>query len=87
MSRAEKLLERMRNTKAGWGADDLNTLYVGYGFESREGGGHTIYIHSKYPELRATVARHGSLAVGYIQHAISLIEKLHELEKKEGNHD
>ena len=80
MSQADKLLERMKNSKAGWGADDLHALYVGFGFEFREGGRHVIYIHPKFPELRATVARHKTLAIGYIQHAISLIEKLKDLE-------
>jgi predicted RNA binding protein YcfA (HicA-like mRNA interferase family) len=84
MSQADKLLEKMKNSKAGWSADDLHTLYVGFGFEFREGGKHVIYIHPKYTELRATVARHGSLAIGYIQHAISLIEKLKDLEKEAG---
>lgn len=65
------------------GPDDLQTLYVGFGFECKEGRGHTIYIHPEYPELRATVARHRSLAIGYIQTAISLIEKLQELKKGE----
>lgn len=78
------MLEKMRNTKAGWGPDDLHALYIGFGFEFREGRGHTIYIHPKYPELRATVARHRSLAIGYIQTAISLIDKLQEFKKGEG---
>jgi len=82
MSQADKLLEKMRNSKAGWGAADLHTLYIGFGFEFREGGKHTMYIHRKFPELRATVARHSTLAIGYIQHAISLMEKLKDLEKE-----
>ena len=76
---AEKLLDRMRNSKAGLGAEDLHTLYVGFGFEFRQGGNHVIYIHPEFPELRATVARHRSLAVGYIHHAINLIDKLKTL--------
>jgi len=84
MSQADKLLERMRSSKAGWGADDLHALYVGFGFEFRHGGKHTIYIHHEFPELRATVARHRSLAVGYIQHAISLIDRLKKLKEEAG---
>lgn len=82
MPKAEKLLEKMRNSKAGWGADDLHALYVGFGFEFREGGKHIIYIHPDFPELRATVARHNVLAIGYIQHAISLVDKLKKLKKE-----
>jgi hypothetical protein len=81
MSKSDKLLERMRNSKYGWGADDLHALYVGFGFDHRQGGNHIIYIHPEFPELRATVARHGTLAVGYIQHAISLIDRLKELKE------
>lgn len=80
MAKANKLLEKMRNSKVGWNTDDLHALYVGYGFDFRQGGKHTIYIHPKFRELRATVARHNVLAIGYIQHAISLIDKLKELE-------
>lgn len=80
MSKADKLLERMRNSKAGWSADDLHALYVGFGFDFREGGKHIIYIHPEFPELRATVARHSSLAIGYIQTAIRLIDSLKKLQ-------
>lgn len=82
MSQADKLLEKMRNSKSGWGADDLHALYVGFGFEFRHGGKHTVYIHPKHTELRATVARHRSLAIGYIQHAIGLIDKLNKLKEE-----
>ena len=78
MSKAEKLLNKMRTSKAGWSFEDLEVLYTGFGFEKREGGKHTVYIHPDFPELRATVARHRTLAAGYIQHAISLIDQLNQ---------
>lgn len=84
MPKADKLLEKMRNSKAGWNANDLHVLYVGFGFDFREGGKHTIYMHPEFPELRATVARHSTLAVGYIQYAINLIDKLKKLSKGAG---
>jgi hypothetical protein len=84
MSKAENLLERMRNSKAGWGANDIHNLYVGFGFDFRHGGKHTIYIHPRFSELRATVARHSPLAIGYIQHAIKIIDNLKEKELKGG---
>jgi hypothetical protein len=34
--------------------------------------------------MRATVARHGTLAVGHIQHVISLIDKLKKLKEENG---
>lgn len=80
MSRVGRLLDRMRRTKDGWSCEDLDALYVSLGFAKREGGKHCIYIHKKYPQLRATVARSRSLAKGYIQWALSLADKLETLE-------
>lgn len=73
----------MRRTKHGWGCDDLHSLYIGYGFGCREGEKHRVYIHREYPELRATVARHSDLPAGYVQYAISLIDRLSEASGKE----
>jgi hypothetical protein len=73
----DRLLARMRASKAGWGWNDLNSLYTSFGFASREGGKHTVYVHEEHRDLRATVARHRSLPVGYIQTAIKLIDEAH----------
>jgi hypothetical protein len=78
---AEKLLERMRASKAGWGENDLETLYLAFGFQFREGNHHRVYFHPKYPYLYATVARHRSLAKGYVSTAVKLIDQLRQLEK------
>lgn len=83
MSSTDKLLERMRRSKVGWTCDDLEKLYLGLGFEYREGSRHRLYIHCKYPELRATVKRSRSLPIGYIQTALNLADRLKELEKSE----
>ena len=80
MHSAEKLLVRMRASKYGWGYGDLETLYLGFGFKMDQGSGHTMFIHPTYPQLRATVARHRSLAVGYVQHAVKIIDELMRLE-------
>jgi hypothetical protein len=80
MSSIQDLLERMRRSKAGWTFADLEKLYIGLGFEVREGGKHRVYIHPAFPELRATVTRSHSLAKGYIQHALHLAERLKEME-------
>jgi len=42
MSAAQKLFERMQRTKLGWGEDDFDSLYRGFGFEMRQGGSHRI---------------------------------------------
>jgi hypothetical protein len=82
MSSVERLLERMRRSKEGWSYVDLHQLYLGLGFEVREGGKHRVYIHPIFPELRATVTRSRSLARGYIQHALYLAGRLKEMEAK-----
>lgn len=75
----EKLFARMQATKAGWGWQDLRTLYVSFGFDMRDKGKHTVFRHPKWKTLRATVARHRSLPIGYIQTAIRLITELKRL--------
>ena len=80
MDNARKLLARMRQSKSGWRFKDLDTLYKGFGFEAREGGKHAMYIHPKYHQLRATVSRQRSLPIGYVQHAIKLIDEVMKLE-------
>ena len=80
MADVNKLLSRMRASRAGWGQADLEALYLGFGFEFREGKQHRFYFHPNHPELFATVARHSPLAKGYITHAIRLIEWLMQLE-------
>jgi hypothetical protein len=84
-SAAETLLEGMRRTKNGWGADDLRTLYLGFGFSCREGRKHRVYIHAEYSDLRATVARQRQLPVGYVQHAVSLIGRLERLKSEKAS--
>jgi len=61
----------------------LRKLYLGLGFEVREGGKHCVYIHPRYRELRATVTRSRSLAKGYIARALYLAERLKELEAQD----
>jgi hypothetical protein len=87
MPAVDDLLERMRRSKGGWSADDLEKLYIGLGFEFREGAKHRVYIHARFPELRATVTRSRSLAKGYIDHALRIAKRLEELEAKRGKQD
>lgn len=80
MSSADSLFQKMKQSKYGWRYNDIVTLYHGFGFEHREGGNHTVFFHPLHRHLIATVARHRSLAVGYVQKAITLIEALKTLE-------
>lgn len=81
-SKAEKLLEQMKNSKSNWKRADLDTLYEGFGFVIKHGSNHDIYKHPKFPELRATLPRHRQLAKGYVEFAVKLVEKLLELQKE-----
>ena len=84
MHDAERLLSRMRASKSGWTDKDLESLYLGFGFEFREGSKHRLYYHPTYPELYAAVARHNSLAKGYVATAVKLIDCLRQRESTNG---
>ena len=79
-SKAEKLLEQMRNSKSNWKRADLDTLYEGFGFVIKHGVSHDIAKHPNFPELRATLPRHRQLAKGYVEFAVKLVDKLLELQ-------
>jgi hypothetical protein len=81
-SGAARLLDRMRRSRSGWRYNDLRRLYLGCGFESEQGGKHTLFIHPRFPALRATVTRSRTLRVGYIQQAVTLIDQLLVLEEE-----
>jgi hypothetical protein len=68
----------MRKSAANWKRTDLDQLYLGFGFKIRYGSKHDVVSHPDYPELRATLPRHTSVAKGYIKIAIELIEKLEQ---------
>ena len=76
---AEKLRADMENNKTGWGQDDLDTLYAGYGFTLRQGGKHRMYYHPYFPQLHETVSRQNDLPPGYAQSALKLIRELEQL--------
>jgi hypothetical protein len=81
MTAAEKLRQRMQQTKAGWTPDDLDRLYRGFGFRMRNGEKHRVYIHDQYPRLRATVRRSTPLPKGYIETALELLSELDRLQQ------
>jgi hypothetical protein len=81
-TKAEKLLERMRNSKSNWKRTDLDSLYEGFGFVMKHGGNHDIVKHPSFPQLRATLPRHRQLAKGYVEFAVKLVDQLLELQKE-----
>jgi predicted RNA binding protein YcfA (HicA-like mRNA interferase family) len=87
MSRkGEKLLERARNSKAGWKARELVTLYEEFGFTIREGkGSHKVVTHPDYDDLGGVISVHPSKEVGkgYVDSALKDIEELLERQKEQ----
>jgi hypothetical protein len=81
-SKAEKLLEHMRNSKSGWKRPDLDKLYEGFGFIITHGTNHDIIKHPDFSQLRTTLPRHRVLAKGYVESAVKLIEQLLDLQKE-----
>jgi hypothetical protein len=81
MSSADKILEKMRNSKAGWRYNDVERVYLGHGFEMRHGSDHAVFFHPVHKQLRTTVARHNPIPVGYVQTAIKLIDQATALDK------
>jgi hypothetical protein len=81
-SKAEKLLEQMRNSKKSWKRTDLEALYTGFGFViSSTTGGHDKVTHPDFPQLITSLPRHRKIAIYNVVQAIRLIDKLKELEQ------
>ena len=73
-----ELLERMRRRRNDWGEEDFDRLYRSFGFReiTRPRAPHRVYVHPEFPDLRATVGRHRSLAKGYATTAVRPIDTL-----------
>ena len=81
-SKAEKLLEKMRQSKSNWKRKDIETLYLGFGFIIKAGRNHDIVKHPEFPELRQTLPRHKKLAKGYVKDAVNLVDDLLRLREE-----
>lgn len=86
-SKAEKLLERMRRTKANWKRHDLDTLYEGFGFVLRHGSNHDFVSHPDYPQLSDTLPRHRKVPEYNVRKAIKHIDTLLHLRKSKASGD
>lgn len=52
--------------------------YTVHGFESREGGNHTVFYHPRHPDIMGIVARHRTLDIAYAKAALKAVDKLFE---------
>ncbi|HEY59901.1 MAG TPA: hypothetical protein G4N92_04335 [Anaerolineae bacterium] len=78
-SKGRKLLERAKNSPAGWRSNGLIKLYEQFGFEIRQGKNDINDIHPTYKNLRASISKSsGELSPAYTRHAVKMIEKLIE---------
>ena len=85
-SRAEGLLQQMRDSPANCTLGDLFNIYDWFGFDIRRGKKHDIAKHPKYKSLRGTLPRkHTRIALGYFDHAVKMIDELKRLEKGRRN--
>lgn len=80
-----KLLEDMRKSRANWKKRDLETLYLGFGFNIRHGSSHDIVVHPLFRELRTTLPRHGEVLKSYVAEAVKMIDRLQALRRETEN--
>ncbi|GMV34741.1 hypothetical protein FBQ83_07425 [Chloroflexi bacterium CFX5] len=80
-SKAEKLLEQMRASKANWKTPDIARLYEGFGFIITHGANHDKVRHPDFPELRTTLPRHRDIAKVYVEIAVKLVDQLLKLQR------
>lgn len=79
--RAWKQLQKMSDSRAGWGEDDYHSLYTGFGFSYREGRDR-VYFHRDHPDLPpAPVGRHRVLSKSY---ADTALQRINHVIDKEG---
>lgn len=82
MPRADRLYEKAIRTKSGWRLQELLRLYEGFGFVVKEGRKHIVVSHPLHRNLVTTITRKRTLARGYIDEAVKIIEALQGLEEK-----
>jgi hypothetical protein len=89
VSKAEKLLERMRNRKQNWKRKDVDSLLKGYDFIiDTARGGHDKAHHPDHPELFTMLPRHTKVAPYIIDQIVKLIDKLKLIEEEDDeNHE
>lgn len=77
MTRAEKLLARMRNNPRDWSIAEMNTLAQRYGVDWRQPGtSHVTFSYPGRPPL--TVPAHKPIKPIYVMRFVDLLETIGE---------
>lgn len=77
MTKAEKLLAKMRNSPRDWSIDDLKTLAGRHGLDWRQPG--TSHVTFSYPGLQPlTVPAHKPIKPIYVMRFVALLENIGE---------
>jgi hypothetical protein len=84
VSKVQKLLRRLRQTRRAWDEADLRKLLVGCGFRVYDAG-HAVYEHEDYADLTLTIPRRKDLPPVYAQRALRMIDEV--LERTQGAED
>jgi hypothetical protein len=85
--RVPKDLQRLKDSKHGWGQSFYARLLKKAGFLPREGKKHTIYVDPDDHENVVIVPRHGELLSYVADQAIEAIEKRTERLKRDDSKD
>lgn len=87
MTKAEKLLQKVRNNPKQVTFAELDTLLRRLGFDCRQAGGgssHFNYKHPLFPGERITIPYHRPhVKPVYVEHALEMIERVEVAEKKD----
>jgi hypothetical protein len=80
MSKAEKLLEQMRENPRDWRLEDVKTVALYFSVDSRNtGGSHYVFGVPGIPE-KISVPAHRPIKPAYIRQFVALIDKVKELQ-------
>lgn len=80
MSKANKLLNRMRHNPRDWQIDDVKTVADHFGVDSRNmGGSHHVFGVPGIME-KVCVPAHRPIKPAYIRQFVALIDKVKELQ-------
>ena len=78
MSKADKLLEQMRNNPRDWGIEDVKTVASQFAVDWRNtGGSHHIFGVPSVSE-KVSIPAHRPIKPAYIRQFVALIDKVRE---------